>query len=126
MNIYHYHPVTGQFLSQGQADESPLEPGQYLIPANATEITPPTLNSGEYTVWSNGAWEVLPVPTPEQEPEPITPPEPEPPSPRILRLWTFREESDPLFFKAQRGEATMEEWLEKVNEIRERFPDPIN
>jgi hypothetical protein len=31
-------------------------------------------------------------------------------------------EADPLFFKAQRGEATMQEWKDKVAEIKERFP----
>jgi hypothetical protein len=31
-------------------------------------------------------------------------------------------EADPLFFKAQRGEATMEEWQAKVTEIKARFP----
>jgi len=31
-------------------------------------------------------------------------------------------EADPLFFKAQRGEATMEEWQAKVAEIKTRFP----
>lgn len=31
-------------------------------------------------------------------------------------------ESDPLFFKAQRGESTMAEWEAKVNEIKQRFP----
>ena len=29
-----------------------------------------------------------------------------------------------LFFKAQRGEATMEEWEAKVAEIRSRYPYP--
>lgn len=33
----------------------------------------------------------------------------------------YRIESDPLFFKAQRGEATMEEWLAKVAEIKARY-----
>ena len=31
-------------------------------------------------------------------------------------------EADPLFFKAQRGEATMEEWQDKVAEIKARYP----
>jgi hypothetical protein len=31
-------------------------------------------------------------------------------------------EADPLFFKAQRGEATMEEWQAKVAEIKARYP----
>jgi len=34
----------------------------------------------------------------------------------------YREESDPIFFKAQRGEATMDEWKAKVAEIKARFP----
>jgi hypothetical protein len=31
-------------------------------------------------------------------------------------------EADALFFKTQRGEATMEEWQAKVAEIKARFP----
>jgi len=31
-------------------------------------------------------------------------------------------EADDLFFKAQRGEATIEEWQAKVAEIKTRFP----
>lgn len=38
-----------------------------------------------------------------------------------LRTVAYRTESDPLFFKAQRGEATMEEWIAKVNEIKARY-----
>lgn len=36
----------------------------------------------------------------------------------------YRTESDPLFFKAQRGEATMDEWLALVAEIKVRYPYP--
>ena len=38
------------------------------------------------------------------------------------RQVAYMAESDPLFFKAQRGEATMEEWQAKVAEIKTRFP----
>lgn len=38
------------------------------------------------------------------------------------RAEAYRNESDPLFFKWQRGEATEQEWLDKVNEIKQRFP----
>lgn len=38
------------------------------------------------------------------------------------RLRAYISESDPLFFKFQRGEATKEEWIAKVDEIRQRFP----
>lgn len=39
---------------------------------------------------------------------------------KAARAEAYRTESDPLFFKAQRGEATMEEWLAKVEEIKTR------
>ena len=41
---------------------------------------------------------------------------------RELRLKTYEHESDPIFFKAQRGEATMQEWEAKVEEIKQQFP----
>lgn len=40
------------------------------------------------------------------------------------RAEAYKTESDPLFFKAQRGEATMEEWLSLVAEIKMRYPYP--
>jgi len=38
------------------------------------------------------------------------------------RKAAYISEADPLFFKAQRGEATIEEWQAKVAEIKSRFP----
>lgn len=38
------------------------------------------------------------------------------------RAEAYRNESDPLFFKSQRGEATQQEWLDKVAEIKTRYP----
>jgi hypothetical protein len=40
------------------------------------------------------------------------------------RAIAFTTEADPLFFKAQRGEATLDEWSAKVTEIRTRYPYP--
>ena len=34
----------------------------------------------------------------------------------------YQAESDPLFFKYQRGEAAEQDWLDKVAEIKARFP----
>lgn len=34
----------------------------------------------------------------------------------------YEAESDPLFFQWQRGEATQQEWLDKIAEIKSRFP----
>jgi hypothetical protein len=39
-----------------------------------------------------------------------------------LRRIAYVLEADPLFFKAQRGEATEQDWLDKIAEIKSRFP----
>lgn len=38
------------------------------------------------------------------------------------RVEAYRNESDPLFFMAQRGQGTMEDWTNKVAEIVARYP----
>jgi hypothetical protein len=38
------------------------------------------------------------------------------------RLAAYTLEADPIYFKAQRGEATMAEWEAKVAEIKTRYP----
>jgi uncharacterized protein YciI len=38
------------------------------------------------------------------------------------RKAAYIAEADPLFFKAQRGEATAEEWQAKIAEIKTRYP----
>lgn len=42
----------------------------------------------------------------------------------LRRLAAYQNEADPLFFKVQRGEATLEEWQAKIAEIKARFPYP--
>jgi hypothetical protein len=37
-----------------------------------------------------------------------------------IKLEAYRNESDPIFFKWQRDEATKQEWLDKVAEIKSR------
>jgi hypothetical protein len=71
MNIYHYHPDNGIYLGQGAADESPLEPGVWLIPASATTIEPPLPEDGFVITWAGDGWELQAIPEPEPEPEPI-------------------------------------------------------
>jgi hypothetical protein len=43
---------------------------------------------------------------------------------KAQRADAYRNEADPLFFKAQRNEAELTEWEAKVQEIRDRFPYP--
>lgn len=44
---------------------------------------------------------------------------------RRSRQAAFQAESDPLFFEWQRGEGTEQAWLDKVAEIRARYPDAV-
>jgi hypothetical protein len=41
---------------------------------------------------------------------------------RQARAAAYQSESDPLFFKWQRGEGTEQEWLDAVASIRDRYP----
>lgn len=50
---------------------------------------------------------------------PVVPPTPA--QTEALRSAAYRTESDPLFFKAQRGEAALSDWLAKVAEIKARY-----
>ena len=64
----------GYFLGVTVADESPLEPGVFLYPANTIDAEFPVLAEGERAKWEN-EW-IIESPTP-QPPEPIPDPEPE-------------------------------------------------
>jgi hypothetical protein len=74
--------AAGYFVGITDADESPLEPGVWIIPGGAVDVAPPLVPQGQRARW-NGAWalEPLPVAPPPAAPEssfvPI--PDPEPP-----------------------------------------------
>ena len=58
---------------------------------------------------------------------PLPVPEPEPPTleqQQAARAAAYALEADPLFFMAQRGKATQQQWLDKIAEIEARFPYP--
>ncbi len=60
MNIYHYSPVSGEYLGTSVAHASPQEPGKFLLPANATTTEPPAHDVGQAAVYADGAWSVVP------------------------------------------------------------------
>jgi hypothetical protein len=41
---------------------------------------------------------------------------------KAMRTKAYPVEADPLFFKSQRGEIPEQEWLDKVTEIKLRYP----
>ena len=67
MLIFNYDN-NGDFVGTSTADESPLEPGVYLIPANATTTPVPNVAPGKVARFSAGTWSSA---------DPIIPPDPD-------------------------------------------------
>lgn len=57
MKIFHYD-LNGLFIREGFADESPLEPGVWLIPAGATSVEPPQIEEGQRLRWDGEFWQI--------------------------------------------------------------------
>lgn len=120
--------AAGLFVCPAVADESPLEPGVFLLPAGCVMAPPPEVPISMRARWDGEKFVLENIPVPEPEPEPeVVPPTPEAIAAAVsqARRIGYMTEADPLYFKAQRGEATMEEWLAKVEEIKVRYPDGV-
>jgi hypothetical protein len=76
MIAYSFDPDTGRLIGPVTCDESPLEPGEYLVPAFATTAEPPeSVPAGAEARWDGTHWQVFTYPAPTPEPPP---PEPTP------------------------------------------------
>lgn len=85
MNIHHYHPETGAYLGAGLADESPLQPGVFLVPAHATVIPPPLEQDGFVLRYADGVWVYSPTEDADEPPSDLPPTTP--PSLTRLTFW---------------------------------------
>lgn len=59
----------GRFIGETVADESPLEPGVFLLPAGAVDANLPVIPAGFFARW-DGRWVLTKIPGP-VEPEPV-------------------------------------------------------
>lgn len=59
ITVYAYDANTKEYLGKTQAQESPLEPGVILMPANSTAIQPPVVGEKEKQVWNGTSWDVI-------------------------------------------------------------------
>lgn len=65
-------------------------------------------------------------PVPENLPNPFIP-DPsyiDPTNISELRRQAYQNESDPIYFMWSRDEATKQDWLDKIQEIKTRYPNP--
>lgn len=60
MQIYWVHPKTGEFQGAGTANEDPRVPGRFAVPADATDVAPPEVGTGQVALFKNGVWRVEP------------------------------------------------------------------
>jgi hypothetical protein len=60
MIIYNFDAITYEYTNEGLADLNPLEPGEWLIPAYATVVTPPTVDINEIPIWNDNSWIIAP------------------------------------------------------------------
>lgn len=59
MRVFNYNPATKEYIDSNDADESPLEPGVFLLPANATFTSIPAEIPVNYScVWAEDHWEL--------------------------------------------------------------------
>lgn len=132
MEIYHYHPETGEYLGKGSADADPLVDDNWLIPAHATPIAPPEVGAGKVAVFDVGlsAWTVITSPPAAVE---ELPPE-QKKDPNILRAAAYADPftgSDRYFIEAARKRASgdldgaleaEQIGLARVTEIQSAYP----
>jgi len=60
MLFYTYSPNSFEYLDSGDAEQSPLEEGVYLLPANATFEVPPSIGSHQMQRWGGESWSIVP------------------------------------------------------------------
>lgn len=71
MEIFNYHPQTGEFLGNGLADDNPLNAEEPIVPGYATPVAAPTPGARQIAVyrtaaghapqnWAEGSWTLVP------------------------------------------------------------------
>lgn len=61
MKTVYQHDLSGMYVGQTDADESPLEPGVFLIPARCVEVAPPEYSGDQWPRWNGAKWELITV-----------------------------------------------------------------
>ena len=58
--VYQYD-IAGMYVCQTDADESPLEPGVFLIPARCVTVEPPEFGDNQWPRWNGVEWQLVTV-----------------------------------------------------------------
>lgn len=58
--VYQYD-IAGMYVGPTEADESPLEPGVFLIPARCVEVSPPEYSGDQWPRWNGATWKLVAI-----------------------------------------------------------------
>jgi hypothetical protein len=70
--IVYQYDLAGRYIGTALADESPREPGVFLIPARSTEQAPPPRENwpaGTFPRWIGSGWAMTGATNPQRAPE---------------------------------------------------------
>lgn len=91
------------------------------VPAGWATLAPPDTPASHTPIWRGDRWALVEM-APPTEPDPQAQRDAFNAGQRAARAEAYRNETDPLFFKVQRGEATQAEWIAAVEAVKARFP----
>jgi hypothetical protein len=107
----------GYFIGVTVADESPLEPGVFLMPFGTVDADVPSIPDGKRAKW-NGSWvfEDLPAPPPKLEPPELTYAE--------LREREYPLPSEYLDGLVKGDQAQIDAYIAKCLAVKAKYPKP--
>lgn len=99
--MYYYNPTTKEYIPTN-------DPADWM---STTKKAPPVFDpQTQSPFWTGTDWDIVTA-----DPEPA-------PDIDALRKAAYKAEADPLYFKAMRQEIDIQQWHDKVAEIRLRYP----
>lgn len=109
----------GYFAGVTIADESPLEPGVFLLPAGCIDAPVPRIPEGKLAKW-DGAWvfEDIPEPEVEEEPEVVEPTYVE------LRAAEYPPMTDYLDGVVKGDQAQIDKYIADCQAVKAKYPKP--
>lgn len=119
MKIVFQTDERGFLVGETAADESPLEPGVWLIPRGAVAQPPPEPRAGQRPYWNGSTWEMRTPPAEPARPEP----QPELRARRtatpLAFLERFTQQERIAVRRAARADDALEDWLDMLRAAQE-------
>lgn len=115
MKVYNYHSHTRVFRFEEDADPDPLNPGMWLIPAQATVIKPPDVGEGEVAYFNEEEqkWDTVKIHQPKV---PYN----------VLRARAYPSIFEYIDGLIKNDYEQINKYMKKCREVKEKYPKPSN